>query len=234
MPTAMPAPIFTPTSTPSLAPAVSPALAHAHVTGSNPPSDWVLRWRQAWDRPGLTALDVGCGHGRHVRLLAQAGLSVTAVDRDAQALASLQGLPGVKTLEADIENSPWPLPGRQFDLVLVTNYLWRPLLPLIKAAVAPGGWLIYETFTDGQQTIGRPSRADFLLQPGELLTVCEGMRIVGYEDGFLDAGDVPAPAGSPSAVNGRYVQRVAAVHARGTEPDTYPRYRLAPPSGSPV
>lgn len=207
-------------------------LPHAATTSA--PSDWVLRWRQAWDRPGLTALDVGCGHGRHVRLLAQAGLSVTAVDRDVQALATLRGLPGVATLEADIENDPWPLAGRQFDLVLVTNYLWRPLLPLIRAAVAPGGWLIYETFTDGQQTVGRPSRPDFLLQPGELLKVCEGMRIVGFEDGFLDADAASAPAGTAAAVNGRYVQRVAAVHARGTEPDTYPRYRLAAPSGRPV
>ncbi|MBB3196706.1 class I SAM-dependent methyltransferase [Roseateles terrae] len=223
-------------STPGLPPGLSPGptSALAHATRSSPPSDWVLRWRQAWARPGLTALDVGCGHGRHVRLLAQAGLSVTGVDRDAQALASLHGLPGVETVEADIENAPWPLAGRQFDLVLVTNYLWRPLLPLIKAAVAPGGWLIYETFTDGQQTVGRPSRAEFLLQPGELLRVCEGMRIVGFEDGFLDAGAAPAPTGSSSAVNGRYVQRVAAVHPRGTDPGDHPRYVLAPPSGSPV
>ncbi len=242
----IPVPISVPTAMPdlisplSLTPAVPPTLAHA--PGNSPPSDWVLRWRQAWSRPGLTALDVGCGHGRNVRLLAQAGVSVTGVDRDAQALASLQGLPGVETLEADIENGPWPLAGRQFDLVLVTNYLWRPLLPAIKAAVAPGGWLIYETFTDGQQTIGRPSRPEFLLRPGELLTVCEGMRIVGFEEGFLEAKAAPAPDGTSAAVNGRYVQRVAAVHARGTlpgdhpddHPGDHPRYVLASPSGSPV
>ncbi|HEY1091401.1 MAG TPA: SAM-dependent methyltransferase, partial [Burkholderiaceae bacterium] len=68
----------------------------------------------------------------------------------------------------------------------------------LKAAVAPGGWLVYETFADGQQTIGRPARADFLLQHGELLAVCAGLRIVAYEDGY-------------DPVNGRYVQRVAAV-----------------------
>lgn len=186
------------------------------------PSDWLIRWRQAWERPGLTALDVACGHGRHVRLLAQAGLQVTGVDRDAQALAGLRGLPGVETVQADIEAGPWPFSDRQFDLVLVTNYLWRPLLPQIKAAVAPGGWLIYETFTDGQQTIGRPARPEFLLRPGELLDVCKGMRVVGFEDGFLPPGALP------TAVNGRYVQRVAAVQLRGTDPVTYPQYRLNP------
>lgn len=202
-------------------PPVSFGGSGAHAAPS-PPSDWLMRWRQAWERPGLTALDVGCGHGRHVRLLAQAGLQVTGVDRDADALAGLRGLPGVEVVQADIESGPWPFTDRQFDLVLVTNYLWRPLLPLIKAAVAPGGWLIYETFTDGQQTIGRPARPEFLLRPGELLDVCAGLRVVGFEDGFLTA------TASPTAVNGRYLQRVAAVHERGTDPAGYPRYRLVP------
>ncbi len=200
----------------------APAAGASAGGSASPPSDWLLRWRQAWERPGLTALDVGCGQGRHVRLLAQAGLQVTGVDRDEQALAGLRGLAHVETVQADIEAGPWPLAGRQFDLVLVTNYLWRPLLPLIKAAVAPGGWLIYETFTDGQQTIGRPSRPEFLLRPGELLSVCDGMRVVGFEDGFIPAG------ATPTAVNGRYVQRVAAVHERGTDPVSPPQYRLIP------
>lgn len=102
-------------------------------------------------------------------------------------------------IDADIESGPWPLAGREFDLVLVCNYLWRPLFDDIKAAVKPGGWLIWETFADGQQTIGRPSRPDFLLQRGELLRVCKGWHIVAYEDLF------------EPGVNPRFVQRVAAI-----------------------
>jgi SAM-dependent methyltransferase len=160
-------------------------------------------------RPGGQVLDLACGSGRHARWLAAQGYAVLGVDRDANALASLQGL--ADTLRADLEGAPWPLPGRFFDGIVITNYLWRPLWPALRAALAPGGVLIHETFAYGQQLIGRPSRPDFLLQPGELLQVCAGRRVVAYEDGFE---------------SGRYVQRIAAV--RPSHGDTEaPRYPLA-------
>jgi SAM-dependent methyltransferase len=94
---------------------------------------------------------------------AERGHAVTGVDRSAEALA---GLPAeFETIEADIEAGPWPLAGRSFDAVVVTNYLWRPLLPRIVQSVAPGGVLIYETFAQGNETVGKPSRPDFLLRP---------------------------------------------------------------------
>ncbi|WP_457423487.1 class I SAM-dependent methyltransferase [Roseateles sp. P5_E7] len=162
------------------------------------PSAWLQRF--APTAPG-TALDVACGSGRNLRWLAQAGWQVTGVDRDTVATAALQSL--AKIVDADIENGPWPLPQQQFDLVVVCNYLWRPLFDDIRAAVKPDGWLIWETFADGQQTIGRPARPDFLLQRGELLRVCEGWRIVAYEDLLESGADIKT---SP-----RFVQRVAAI-----------------------
>lgn len=162
------------------------------MTGT--PSAWLQRFAPS---PPATALDVACGAGRNLRWLAEAGWRVTGVDRDTAATAPLRTL--AEIVDADIENAPWPLDGRQFDLVAVCNYLWRPLFDTVKAAVKPGGWLIWETFADGQQTIGRPSRPDFLLQRGELLRVCADWRIVAYEDLF-EAG-----------VNPRFVQRVAAI-----------------------
>ncbi|HEY9105438.1 MAG TPA: class I SAM-dependent methyltransferase [Roseateles sp.] len=158
------------------------------------PSAWLQRF--APSTLG-TALDVACGSGRNLRWLVDAGWQVTGIDRDTAATAPLQSL--AKIVDADIENGPWPLNELQFDLVVICNYLWRPLFDSVKSAVKPGGWLIWETFADGQQTIGRPSRPDFLLQRGELLRVCEGWRIVAYEDLF-EAG-----------VNPRHVQRVAAI-----------------------
>jgi SAM-dependent methyltransferase len=177
--------------------------------GNGTPSPWIVRFGPLV-RPGGTVLDLACGGGRHVRWFAARGQAVTAVDRDAAALASLAG--SAETIEADIENGPWPLAGRRFDAVVVTNYLWRPLFPRILEAVAPGGVLLHETFAQGNETVGKPSRPDFLLAPGELLRACAGLRVVAYEDGFL-----PAPE--------RFVQRIAAVR-EGSVP-TPPRYPLS-------
>ncbi len=182
--------------------------------GGLAPSAWVRRW-SALVAPGARVLDVACGSGRHVRWFAARGALVTALDRDAQALAPLRAPPGAadEVIVADIEDAPWPLAGRRFDAVVVTNYLWRPLLPTLVASVDDGGLLIYETFASGNETVGKPSNPDFLLQPGELLRAASGLRVIAYEDGFI--ADAPP----------RLVQRVAAVreHAR---PATAPRYAL--------
>lgn len=175
---------------------------HAHLA----PSPWVQRFAPLL-RPGGSVLDLACGHGRHARWLAARGHRVTGVDRDAEALAGLRDL--AETIVADIENGPWPLAGRQFDAVIVTNYLWRPLFPRILEAVAPGGVLLHETFAQGNETVGKPSRPDFLLAPGELLTAYPGLRVVAYEDGFLTQPD-------------RFVQRLCAVRAiPGSGPSRY-------------
>jgi SAM-dependent methyltransferase len=141
-------------------------------------------------------LDVACGHGRHLHWFARHGHAVTGIDRDPEAIAAAQPLG--RAIQADIENGPWPLPGETFAGVVVTNYLWRPLFTQVLASVAEGGVLLYETFAEGNETVGKPSRPDFLLRHGELLALCAGLRVVAYEDGFL-----PEPE--------RFVQRIAAV-----------------------
>ena len=178
--------------------------------GSGAPSPWVVRWAHLI-APGGTVLDVACGSGRHLRWLAAQGFRVTGVDRDAAALAGLGGVG--ETVVADLENGPWPLAGRRFDAVVVTNYLWRALLPTLVASVADGGVLIYETFARGNETVGKPSNPDFLLLPGELLRATQDLRTIAYEDGF--------EAGPPQ----RFVQRIAAV--REPSPSAAPlRHRL--------
>jgi SAM-dependent methyltransferase len=99
------------------------------------------------------------------------------------ALGALDGVAGVTLRLADLENGPWPLPGVNFDGIVVTNYLHRPLFPCILDALAPAGLLIYETFAAGNERFGKPSNADFLLRPGELLDVARGrLRVIAYED----------------------------------------------------
>jgi SAM-dependent methyltransferase len=171
-------------------------------------SEWIRRWAHLVP-PGGRVLDVACGGGRHMRWFAARGHAVTGVDRDAEKLRALQ--PHGDTVCADIENGLWPFAGRGFEAVVVTNYLWRPLFPALLGALEAGGVLLYETFAQGNETVGRPARAEFLLRPGELLQACAGLSIVAYEDGFARTPD-------------RFVQRIAAVRRNLAQP--LPRHLL--------
>lgn len=159
--------------------------------GTEPPSSWVVRWSERVS-PGGRVLDLACGSGRHARFFASRGCTVEAVDRDAAALASLQGIPGITTRCADLEGGPWPYVDQFFSAIVVTNYLHRPLFPHLLAALAPRGLLIYETFALGNERYGRPSNPDFLLKPGELRDAVRGrLSVIAYEDGFVEQ---PKPA----------------------------------------
>jgi SAM-dependent methyltransferase len=148
---------------------------------------------------GTAVLDVAAGNGRHTRFFLQRGHPVTAVDRDVAALRAIAGA-RLEVIEADLEAAPWPLAGRTFGGVVVSNYLWRPLLPAIVASVAPGGVLLYETFAVGHERLGRPKNPDFLLRAGELLEAVRGrLEVREYSHG--EEGQ------PPSAVR----QRVCAV-----------------------
>lgn len=178
--------------------------------GTEAPSAWVQRWSHLVPIGG-TVLDVACGHGRHLRWFAGRGHAVTGVDRDPAALAAAAGAGHV--VQADIENGPWPFEGQRFDAVVVTNYLWRALFPMVLDSVADGGVLIYETFAAGNETVGKPSRPDFLLRPGELLQACAGLHVVAYENGFLEAPE-------------RFVQRIVAVRKPSADGALPLRHRL--------
>lgn len=197
-----------------------PVMSVSHAPPGEP-SRWVRRWTHLVAAGGAV-LDVASGAGRHARWFAGHGHPVTALDRDAAALAAMHDEPLITTLAADLEGAPWPLPGEaKFAAVVVTNYLHRPLFPQLLAALAPGGVLIYETFAHGNQTVGKPSNPAFLLAPGELLdTVRPRLRVVAFQDGFLAQ---PRPA---------YVQRICAIlEAEPASGDTQafppPCYELA-------
>jgi SAM-dependent methyltransferase len=177
--------------------------SHAHEIDS--PSPWVRRWAHLI-RPGGRVLDVACGHGRHLRYLSSLGFAVVGVDRDEAALAALSGIGGTQILVADIEAGPWPFAPGEFDGVVVTNYLHRPLFPDLVGALRSGGVLIYETFALGNERYGRPGNPDFLLRPNELLSRVEPLNAIAFEQGLVTA---PKTA---------VIQRICAVRAEKSIP----------------
>lgn len=167
-------------------------------------SDWVERFA-GLVAPGARVLDVACGGGRHARFFAERKCAVDAVDRDPGCAAAFARHPAVCFVAADIEAGTWPYAGQTFDLIVVTNYLHRPLLPILRDALADGGLLLYETFAVGQHRFGRPTNPDFLLRPGELLDVFRPvLSVIAFEDLVVHR---PGPA---------RVQRIAA--CRGALP----------------
>lgn len=154
--------------------------------GTTPPSPWMRRWRPLM-ADGGTLLDIACGWGRHTRWALAEGLRPTGLDRDVSGVADLTEAGVAEILAADLEDgSPWPLPGRTFDVVLVANYLHRPLFSRLEESVAPGGVLVYETFMHGNEAYGRPRNPHHLLDRDELLTAFPALSVVAFEQGAVD------------------------------------------------
>ena len=171
-------------------------------------SEWVVRWLDA--RPPGRVLDFACGSGRHACWAASRGHEVLAVDRDPVALESLgrSAVPGLSLHCEDLEKGPWSLTGQAFDVILCTNYLFRPRMALMLALLAPGGLWIHETFAVGNEAYGRPRNPDFLLCEGELLSWASlaGLQVIGYESGLREQ---PSPA---------VIQRIAAIRSHQAAP----------------
>ena len=146
------------------------------------PSAWITR-HAGLIAAGGHVLDLACGGGRHTRHLRDRSLRVTAIDIDTSGLADLADDPLVEVIEMDLERpGTAPLSGRRFDAVVVTDYLFRPLLVPLVDCLAPGGVFLYETFALGNERFGRPRNPDVLLQRGELLALAEGrLTVIAYE-----------------------------------------------------
>jgi SAM-dependent methyltransferase len=139
--------------------------------------------------PAGRAFDVACGAGRHALALGRLGRVVEAVDssyarcRDLRAAALAEGL-RVHVVCADLER--WPLCRRRYAVIVNTLYLDRALVPGLIEALVPGGLLLFETFTAAQLASGHPRNPAFVLQPGELLRLASGMRIVAHREGPVE------------------------------------------------
>ncbi|MDC3234503.1 class I SAM-dependent methyltransferase [Candidatus Puniceispirillum sp.] len=160
------------------------------------PSCWIMQQAERWPN-GSKIIDFASGHGRHSRALSAAfpdRFEILATDHNHAALKELAAqFPGVKTLQTDLENTNiWPFAAHDFDVVLVTNYLFRPRLPDLFQLIRNGGFLAYETFAEGNGAYGRPSNPNFLLKDGELQACLpDDFKILDYFHGKIDQ---PQPA----------------------------------------
>ena len=162
------------------------------------PSSWLVQNADVLPRRGK-AIDVACGAGRHALLLSAAGLSVRAVDRDAESIAELKASARrlgfrVEAEVKDLETGHADLGEETYDVVLVVNYLHRPLFPVLARALRRGGWLIYETYTTAQAERGHPRNPDFLLEPGELPRLVAPLEVVRQREGEFEGHMVSAVA----------------------------------------
>ena len=146
-------------------------------------------------KPGRRALDVACGRGREALYLAEAGFEVDALDVsdvvvDALAVtAGERGLP-VHARRVDLAASPEEVTPGAYDVVIGFYFLQRPLLPVLAAALAPGGLLFYETFTrDHNDLLGRDMSPHVLLEHNELLHVFTALRVVRYREAIIGTPD---------------------------------------------
>ena len=155
------------------------------MTGA--PATWLTANEDLLPRTG-TALDVACGRGRNALWLAARGLRTRAIDRDAEAVRALEDeanarhLP-VETEIVDLERGGVVLGRLRFDLVVVFHYLHRPLFPALVDALAPGGVLVYETFTTAQARRGKPTNPDYLLREAELPQLVQPLEILRDREG---------------------------------------------------
>lgn len=164
------------------------------------PFPWVARFADLIPEGGVV-LDLACGAGRHGRFFRSRGHRLVMLDRDISQVTDLASDPKIELVACDLEaGRPWPLGGRAFDGVVVTNYLHRPVLRNIVAAVAPGGVLVYETFARGNEVFGSPRNPDYLLRREELLIATRPeLRVIAFED-------IPITEPRPACI-----QRIAAV-----------------------
>jgi len=142
--------------------------------------------------PPGRALDLAMGQGRNAIYLATHGFDVDGVDLDAQRVAQVSaaaqelGAP-LRAIVANLEDGSYRLPRETYDVIVVFNYLHRPLFPQIRQALVRGGVVVYRTFTVEQVAFGRPKNPAFLLQRGELQQRFHGWEQLVYREGVEPA-----------------------------------------------
>jgi 2-polyprenyl-3-methyl-5-hydroxy-6-metoxy-1,4-benzoquinol methylase len=152
------------------------------------PSEWVKN-NLSISNSELNLLDLACGNGRHSIYAASIGYKVTSIDINKNVLLEIQNKEFIIPIQLDLEkNNIWPLKNKKFDVVIITNYLYRPIFKNIIKSMKPNGKLIYETFTEENSAFGKPNNKNYLLRPQELLNFSRNnkLEIINYEEIIIE------------------------------------------------
>jgi SAM-dependent methyltransferase len=173
------------------------------------PSSFLLRTMPRLPRG--RALEVACGSGRNVRLLAEHGFRVEAIDISHAALLKARangdvGDGAVAAIQTDLQT--YPLPETRYQVVANVRYLQRDLWPGLKRSLTDLGMIVFETFLREQRTIGHPRNPELLLERGELARGFADFEILDYEEGLFASEDEPA-----------FLARMLARRPKGWNPD---------------
>ena len=138
--------------------------------------------KQIQNNDEKTVLDVACGYGRNSLLLANLGFKVHAVDNDKKKLSQIIHK-NIYKKQLDVENvNNWPVSSKKFDIIIIFNFLFRPIFPHIINSINKKGYLIYETFATGHSRFGPPSNKNFLLKKKELIKLTKPLSLLAYEE----------------------------------------------------
>lgn len=170
---------------------------HTHVHPHNliAPSEFLV---ESFDLlPRGVALDVAMGNGRNAVYLATRGFDVDGVDvnpevvEQARTRARRLGAP-IRAVVGNVEDGTYIVPVDSYDVVVVFNFLHRPLFRDIRDGLKPGGVVVYQTFTTEQAAFGPPRDPAHLLRPGELREAFADWEILRHDEG-IEEGTPDAP-----------------------------------------
>ena len=135
--------------------------------------------------PTGLALDLACGRGANALYLASKGHATSAWDISEVAIQALADRAERNGLPLTVEQrdvSAHPPPPASFDIIVVSRYLERTIVPDIIAALKDGGLLFYQTFIREKTADFGPHNPAYRLQPNELLHLFQSLHIIYYHE----------------------------------------------------
>ncbi len=141
---------------------------------------------------GKPVIDIAAGQGRDVIFLSRRGFHAYGLERSREAIKLARQAAaenGVEITMVPGEAEHLPFKRGAAGAITIFYFLLREIMDELVAMLAPGGLLVYETFTKRQNAIDRKRDPRYLLDDGELVTYFRDLELLFYEEGIFDTHD---------------------------------------------